>query len=549
MRVARAETAVHSPGRFAMLTAAAGAVLVALALLVPRTRDAADAGAERRSESRLAPGSVPHLAPDVVTLVPGVHLLGRTHPNAAYLVETSAGLVLVDTCKETGAGPILEQLRTLELEVSGLKAILLTHAHGDHSLGARKLRELTGARVHAGRGDAGVLRDGGPREAFFSIFEMPGEPHATEIDVPLDDGQEIVMGDARFRALATPGHTPGSVCYLLEKDGLRILFAGDTIMSLSHSSPLTGPGTYAAALAPRYRGNLEDFEKTLRRLRVLPLPDLVLPGHPRADEQPESPQVSAWWWERLLAKGLDDLNTARERFERDGADFLDGTPRELLPGLHSFGEVGGAALYAIVAPSGEITLVNAPGGAGLPEFVKRRVAEAGLGAATPAAVLLTSCAPAATGGLRALVEATRCRVYAPEEGIAAIAAACPPGTEVLPAAELARRGGFEASVIPIQGAASPTAAIRLRWASKTVLFTGEIPEPVAFEPDGPERRWRGPPPLQPAEVARSLPDLQSAAPDLWLPLHTGSGQNANLYGDDWPRTIRHSLECLSQPGE
>ena len=99
-----------------------------------------------------------------MTVAPGVHLLGRTFPNASYAVETSDGLVLVDTCPEPDADPILRQLREAGLDVKRLRAILLTHAHGDHALGARRLREMTGAKVHAGVADCDVLRAGGPKQ-------------------------------------------------------------------------------------------------------------------------------------------------------------------------------------------------------------------------------------------------------------------------------------------------------------------------------------------------------------------------------------------------
>src|SRR5205807_9907158 len=139
-------------------------------------------------------------------------------------------------------------------------------------------------KVYAGRGDAEVLRAGRPREAFFSTFYMPeAAVGPTTVDVELSGEQAIRVGGVEFRALGTPGHTPGSVCYLMERGGLRALFSGDVIWSLgapddASAYPL---GTYSAYLAPRYRGDAAAFLATCRRLAALPPPQLVLPGHPR----------------------------------------------------------------------------------------------------------------------------------------------------------------------------------------------------------------------------------------------------------------------------
>ena len=109
----------------------------------------------------------------------------------------------------------------------------------------------------------------------------------------LKGGETITLGDARIQAIATPGHTPGSVCYLLERGNLRAFFAGDVIMMLrGDEKPRTELGkplgTYSAYLAPRYRGDAKESLASLRRLREMPVPDLVLPGHPGADVSPQS---------------------------------------------------------------------------------------------------------------------------------------------------------------------------------------------------------------------------------------------------------------------
>ena len=176
----------------------------------------------------------PLLVSAASTLAPGVNILGGLSPSAAYVVRTSEGLVLVDSGLQADASRLKSQMAELGLDWHGVRAILLTHAHGDHVGGAQHLREMTGAKVYAGAGDAAVLRAGGPREAFFSIFHMPDDtPHPTTVDVELRGGESLAFGAVTFRALDLPGHTPGSICYLMEKAGLR---ASSPAMSSATSS-------------------------------------------------------------------------------------------------------------------------------------------------------------------------------------------------------------------------------------------------------------------------------------------------------------------------
>ena len=104
--------------------------------------------------------AVPKLGPTAITIVPGIHLLGGLEPAAAYAVETSDGLVLVDSGLESDASRLKADLRALALDWKQIKAVLLTHVHGDHCGGAQYLRATVQAKVYAGRGDAAVLRSG-----------------------------------------------------------------------------------------------------------------------------------------------------------------------------------------------------------------------------------------------------------------------------------------------------------------------------------------------------------------------------------------------------
>ena len=118
-------------------------------------------------------------------------------------------------------------------------------------------------------------------------------------------------------------------------------------------------GTYSTYLAPRYRGDARDYLETLARLRKMPVPDLVLPGHPRADVSPQSPCLSQQRWQSLLDAGIADLNMVLSRYAADGPDFLDGTPKALLPELYYLGDFRGSAVYAFLASS-KLFLVKSP---------------------------------------------------------------------------------------------------------------------------------------------------------------------------------------------
>jgi metallo-beta-lactamase class B len=499
---------------------------------------------------RPRPGFRPRPAPistvlqrAAVALAPGVYLLGKTEPGVAYLVETSQGLVLIDSGLEDNAAAVLDQIRELGFDVKQLRAILLTHAHADHSLGADYLRRLTGAKIYAGRPDVPPLLKGGPREAFFSTFYMPKlNPHPTPVDGELADNDPIDFAETRFVALATPGHTAGSVCYLMEREGLRALFTGDVVQALS---PGRGAlGTYAAYLPPRYRGDARAYLASLRRLRALPAPDLVLPGHPNSDPSPQRTRMTAERWHALLDGGIAEMEKLVARYEKDGAPFLDGAPRELLPGLRYLGDCGGRAVYALDAANGPLVF-DAPGGPGLVEFLADGFRKSGWEGRKAAAVLLTSADDDATSGLAALVQNTGCRVVAPAAGLDAVRRRCPPGAAVQSAEEFAGSGGFDGQAVLLVGRGLAPAAYRLRRAGKTVLVSGRIPIKMSTPgaqhlladltaPGGDFRQY-----------ARSLDLLADPAPDVWLPAVPVHGQNANLYDDDWAQVLAQNRQFLA----
>jgi glyoxylase-like metal-dependent hydrolase (beta-lactamase superfamily II) len=467
------------------------------------------------------------------TLVSGIHLLGGLSPAAAYVAETSAGLVLVDSGIEADASSLKRQMTHLGLDWTRLHAILLTHGHADHCLGAEHMRAATGAKVYAGQDDAAVLRAGGPLEALFTVHRMPEVPvHPTTVDVTLKGEEVIEFGDARFRVLATPGHTPGSLCYLLERNNLRVLFAGDVIVKLTGNERDSPFGTYVAYLAPRYRGDAAAFLSSLRQLRKLAAPDLVLPGHPSSDRVPQSPALSPARWEALLEGGIREMETLVARYERDGANFLDGAPKRLLPGLYYLGDFEGTAVYGFFSSS-KFVVVDAPGGPGLGDFLNSRLRQLGLKPAPPAAVLLTACGPKETAGLKELVERNQTQVVASPAGIQRVKELCPAGTAVLRAEDWADKDWPVVKPILLRGRGLGPVAYQGTWAGKTVLFSGRMLSRVTqpalaglvndLSAAGGNAR----------DYLDSLVELGDLKPDLWLPAVPTDGQNANLYDSDW----------------
>jgi glyoxylase-like metal-dependent hydrolase (beta-lactamase superfamily II) len=497
-----------------------------------------------------SPAGGPFLEPRPVTLAPGLHLLGDLAPAAAYVVETPSGLVLIDSGIETDGRSLKEQMRSLGLDWRRTRAILLTHAHGDHSGGAAGLARATGATVYAGAGDAAVLRAGEPREAFYSSFALPQgmQPVPTRVDVELRGGETIEVGNARFQVLAAPGHSPGSICYLLTRSARRVLFSGDVIMSLSvndrgrslYSRPL---GTYPAYLAPRYRGDARAFLRTFRSLRAMPAPDLVLPGHPRDDRTPQSPVMTQDRWAALLDRGIREMEQLLQRYERDGALFLDDRPKKLLRGCYYLGDCKGVAVYGFFAAS-RFFLVNAPGGPGLRAFVVGRLAQLGLEPTKPSAVFLTSANAAAAAGLEGLLGGGTCRVVAPAVTRKAIEHVCPPGTTIIEPEELSRRSGCEVKAITTGGPGGGSIAYLVRWEGKSVLFSGPLPlKPLPAASKETLRETV----LSLGTVGDfrdALDRLRAVKPDLWLPAVPANGQNANLDVGEWSLVLSRNEDLI-----
>jgi glyoxylase-like metal-dependent hydrolase (beta-lactamase superfamily II) len=177
-------------------------------------------------------------------IVPGVHQIPVAAWSRVYLIEGD-GLVLVDSGFPWSPRRVLDYIRSIGRSPRDLTHILMTHSHPDHTSGAFQLARVTRAAVVAHRGDARMHADGHASLSYMGVFGSVKAPipffRHTPVGLLVEDGQQLSTS-FQIEALHTPGHTPGSTCYLLRDRG--ILFTGDTLFSdgrrLSRSLPMPG---------------------------------------------------------------------------------------------------------------------------------------------------------------------------------------------------------------------------------------------------------------------------------------------------------------------
>lgn len=177
-----------------------------------------------------------------------------------YLINTGE-LILIDTGAGWSVNKIIENIKSLGLDPTKITKIILTHCHIDHVGGTPEFKKRFSPKIYIHKLDALPIEEGDPILTASKWYQTTFPP--TKVDVKLDGSiEELEIGDQKIVCLHTPGHTPGSICIYLDKEGKRILFAQD----------LHGP------LLPEFGSNINDWDYSTKKLIDLDA-DILCEGH------------------------------------------------------------------------------------------------------------------------------------------------------------------------------------------------------------------------------------------------------------------------------
>ncbi|MFI6801971.1 MBL fold metallo-hydrolase [Streptosporangium canum] len=212
-----------------------------------------------------------------------------------YALELPDGVAIVDAGWDTDEayGALAAGLGTAGYEVTDVKAVLVTHIHPDHYGLAGRIREVSGAWIGLHPADSRLLRDRYDeagiddlvaRERLLLVRSGAPSPLLDELagasmmlrhyvtmarpDRLIEDGDLLGLPGWDLRAVWTPGHSPGHVCFVEQER--RLLFSGDHV--LPRITPIV-------AVHPQSAPNpLADYLEALAAVRKFDV-DEVLPAH------------------------------------------------------------------------------------------------------------------------------------------------------------------------------------------------------------------------------------------------------------------------------
>jgi metallo-beta-lactamase class B len=207
----------------------------------------------------------------------------------AYVIQTSAGLMMIDALGANQVEPdLLPGFAKLGLDPAQVKTILVAHGHADHFGGSAYFQQKYGSKVYVSAADW-TLMETPPRG------RGPGTPPpaaAPKRDGELRDGESVTLGNVSVRAVAVPGHTPGSMGFIIP-----VVDRGERHVAALFGGSWLTPGLLNDEAMQTYISSVGHFRKATVDARA----DAWLQNHPLMVPFQD-------WLTRLSSRGRNDMN-------------------------------------------------------------------------------------------------------------------------------------------------------------------------------------------------------------------------------------------------
>lgn len=180
---------------------------------------------------------------------------------AVYLVRFGEHAAIIDAGCGDSIEIITKNIYSCGVKPEQIEYLFLTHCHFDHTGGAEHLADVFQCKIVAHELDATYLESGDNGVTAASWYGSSIHPFHVDVKIS-GSGKEFSLGDRIIRAIHVPGHSPGSMVFLTESEGQKILFGQD----------IHGP------LDPGLLSNRKDYIKSLKRISGLKA-DILCEGH------------------------------------------------------------------------------------------------------------------------------------------------------------------------------------------------------------------------------------------------------------------------------
>ena len=180
---------------------------------------------------------------------------------AIYMIYFDDQAALIDAGTGREHKRLIANIKKCDVEICQIKYLFLTHCHFDHVGGAQKVRDECNCKIVAHELDAVYLEEGDSDVTAARWYGKALKP--LRVDYAITSFEEsFLVGNRRIISFHTPGHSPGSVVYLVESEDKKILFGQD----------VHGP------LDPSLLSNQKDYKNSLQFLLSLKI-DILCEGH------------------------------------------------------------------------------------------------------------------------------------------------------------------------------------------------------------------------------------------------------------------------------